>query len=243
MRTLETVLDPLFAAMANLPAVVGLAIVSLVVTVLLLVTFKWTSNQRALTRARKGAGAALLELRLFQDDPVLVGRAFGTLLLQQGRYLRYAFVPLLWLALPLLVLFAHLDAWYARATLTPGAPAIVIAKIDNVAPRARPSLAMDAASGVRVETPAVWSPATREAVWRIRATRPGAHVLRARADGYDLPHIVHVGDRLARLDDPGIDYPPRQFHIAGLSLSWLPVFLALTLLFTLLLRPAFRVAL
>jgi hypothetical protein len=253
MRTLDTLLDPLFAALAGLPAIASLAIVSLVVTVALLVTFKWTSNQAALSRVKRAIGARLLELRLFQDDPVLVGRALAGLLAAQARYLRYALVPLLWLALPLLILFVHLDAWYARAPVSAGEAAVVVMRVSTWVEPGRPALSLEAPEGVRVETPVVWAPTTREAVWRIRPAGPGAYTLLARAGHEAVTHVLHVGPRTARLDEPwsdhssvtllNVDYPPRPFHVAGLSLAWLPVFLILTLAFTLLLKRFFHVTL
>lgn len=239
--------------MSILSPFASLALVSLVVAAAVLSAFKVTSNQPALKRAKRGVAAGLLELRLFQDDPLLVARALGRLLVQQALYLRYAIVPLLWLALPLLLLVARLDAWFARAPLAPGAASLVVVKVSTVNDAGRPALALHAPDGVRVETPVVWSPVTREAAWRIRAERPGAYTLRARSGEDELTHVLRVGEGLIRLDEQwsnhlgpsliNVDYPPRRFPIAGFSLSWLPVFLVLTFLLTLLLRPLFRVAL
>jgi hypothetical protein len=236
----------------RLPPFVGLVLVSLVVSVALLAAFKLTSNQTALKRARRGISAGLLELRLFQDDPALVGRALRDLLLQQARYLRYASVPLLWAAIPLVLLLSHLDSWYARAPLSTGEAAVLLVRLHRDSSAARPGLALEAPAGVRVETPAVWSASRREAAWRVRGEQPGSHLLRIRAGDAELTSTLHVGEALANLA-PGsgagpvqsvdIGYPARRFDLPGASVSWLPAFFVLTLLFTLLLRPLFRVTL
>jgi hypothetical protein len=238
--------------MSILPPFVGLALVSLGVSVALLAAFKLTSNQAALKRARRGVSAGLLELRLFQDDPALVGRALRDLLVQQGRYLRYASVALLWVALPLVLLLSHLDAWYARAPVPTGEAAVLLVRLQGESSAARPALALEAPAGVRVETPAVWSASRREAAWRVRGVQPGAHVLRMHAGGAVLTPTLVVGDMLANLaplsaagpvQSVDITYPARRFGLPGASVSWLPAFFALTLLFTLLLRPLLRVTL
>jgi hypothetical protein len=235
--------------MALLPPFAGLALASLVVAIAVLAAYKLTSNQPALKQAKRGVAAGLLELRLFQDDPVLVARALRRLLGQQALYLRYALVPLLFLALPLLPLLSSLDAWFSRAPLSPGATSVVVMKAAIGAGSGRPVLLLHAPDGVRVETPVVWSSSTREAAWGIRAERRGAWPLQARAGDVSLTAVVHVGDHVAKLDpDQGansltIDYPKRRFDVAGLSFSWIPVFLTLTFLLTLLLRPFFRVSL
>lgn len=240
-------------SLSTLPPLASLAIMSALVASVVLAAYKLASNQAALKRARRGVSAGLLELRLFQDDPALVGRALRDLLVQQARYLRYACVPLVWVALPLVLLLAQLDAWYSRAPLAPGEAAMVIVRLRPGAAAARPALALEAPPGVRVETPAVWSASRHEAAWRVRGERPGAYVLHARAGDANLTPAVHVGDRLANLADlrpadgpvvaVSIDYPTRELAAFGVSLSWLPAFFVLTLVFTLLLRPLFGVTL
>jgi hypothetical protein len=164
--------------------------VSLLVSLGLLAAFKMTSNQRALAAAKRRMQANLFELRLFQDDPRLVMRVVGDLLVQQVVYLRYAFVPLLWVALPLAILAAHLQARYGYDGLRPGHAAIVTVRMkpaagavggttNDAAPgAARPAITLDAPSGLRVETPGVWAAPLRETAWRIAVERDGDYELR-----------------------------------------------------------------
>ena len=164
----------------------GLTVVSLLVSLALLAAFKVTSNQRALAASKRRIQANLFELRLFQDDPRLVMRVVGDLLLQQMVYLRYACVPLLWVALPLAILAAHLHARYGYDGLRPGHAALVTVRMKPAADDARraadsagrPAIALDAPSGLRVETPGVWAEPLRETAWRISAERDGDYELR-----------------------------------------------------------------
>jgi hypothetical protein len=157
----------------------GLAAVSLLVAIALVAVFKVTSNQRALAEAKRQVQASLFELRLFQEDPVAVLRAAGRLLRHQGRYLRYAAVPLLWIGLPLALLLTHLQARYGYDGLYPGQSAVVTVRMKAAGGAAsptlsRPALALDASSdGLRVETPGVWVPSLREMAWRVAAVRAG----------------------------------------------------------------------
>lgn len=162
----------------------GLTVVSLFVSLALLAAFKATSNQRALAAAKRRLQANLFELRLFQDDPRLVLRVVGDLLLQQLVYLRYACVPIVWVALPLAILAAHLQARYGYDGLRPGHAAIVTVKMKAetaaaaARPDVRPEITLDAPSGLRVETPGVWAAALGETAWRISAERDGDYELR-----------------------------------------------------------------
>jgi peptidoglycan biosynthesis protein MviN/MurJ (putative lipid II flippase) len=101
------------------PPLAGLTVVSLLVAMALLVIIKFTSNQRALADTKRQILASLFELRLFQDDPRLMLRATGGLLRQQGRYLAYAFVPVLVAFVPITLLLLHLQAYYGPAIPPP----------------------------------------------------------------------------------------------------------------------------
>jgi hypothetical protein len=156
----------------------GLTVVSLLVSLGLLAAFKVTSNQRALAAAKRRLQAGLFELRLFQDDPRLVMRVVGDLLRQQAVYLRHACVPIVWVALPLAILAAHLQARYGYDGLRPGHAAIVTVRMKAAAAAARPDITLDAPSGLRVETPGVWAASLGETAWRISAERDGDYELR-----------------------------------------------------------------
>ena len=160
----------------------GLTVVSLIVSLALLAAFKMTSNQRALAASKRRIQANLFELRLFQDDPRLVMRVVGDLLRQQAVYLRYACVPIVWVALPLAILAAHLQARYGYDGLRPGHAALVTVRlkpsVGTAAAAARPVITLDAPSGLRVETPGVWAAPIRETAWRISAEREGDYELR-----------------------------------------------------------------
>ncbi len=169
------IVDAMLMPFQTWPPIVGLTVVSLIVAVALLVTFKLTSNQHAIAATRRRMQAGLYELRLFQDDPRLMPRIVVDLFRQQATYLRYALVPLLWAAIPLTLLIAHLQAYYGYEGLHPGQTAVVTVRLRA---NTEPQLTLDAPPGLRVETPSVWVPSLREASWRIAADREGDYDLR-----------------------------------------------------------------
>jgi hypothetical protein len=100
-------------------------------------------------------------------------------------YLRYAFVPLLWVALPLAMLASHLQARYGYDGLHPGHGAMVTVRMKPAAGveaggavAARPNITLDAPPDLRVETPGVWAAPLREMAWRISARGDGDYELR-----------------------------------------------------------------
>jgi hypothetical protein len=241
------------------PPILSLALVSLVTGVGLLLLFKYTSNQRALSETKRRIRAGLLELRLFQDSPRLMRRSVGELLLQQLRYLRFALVPGLWAIVPLGILLSHLHAYYGYDGLQPSTQTMLTVRLaPDAASTGRPPLSIEAPAGLRVETPCVWTPALREGAWRIAAERPGEYDLRVTASGTDVTKRVVVSTAVAArapwrtapdvwdeflnpaeaplparspIESIGLRYPPRDISILGFALPWIVVFLLLTSLF------------
>lgn len=177
------------------PPIAGLTLVSLIAALLLLAAFKATSNQTALAAVKRKIQAGLFELRLFQDDPYTVLRVVGDLFRQQAVYLRYALVPLLWIAIPLTLVCAQLQAHYGYEGLRPGESALVTVRFkpaatgasnasaaSGLAATATP-LRLIAPDGVRVDTPFVSSPSLREAACRITATKSGDFTLQISFNG------------------------------------------------------------
>jgi hypothetical protein len=200
MRTVNEGMGRLVAAILwpfqSWPAVVGLAVVSLLGAMAWLVAFRFTSNQRAIAGVKRRIQAGVFELRLFQDDPRVMLRVAAELLRAQASYLRYALAPLLWVSLPLSLLIAQLQTYYGYEPLRPGRSVVVTARLRTTAiaganvSASDPHLALEVGPGVRVETPSVWVPSLRETSWRIAADCDGDYELRVmlngqRRDGHD----------------------------------------------------------
>lgn len=156
-----------------------------------------TSNQAAVAAAKRRIQAGLFEIRLFNDNLGAVLRALGRVLWQNVRYLGYSLVPLAWVALPLTLVIAQLQAFYGYEGLAAGQPALLTLRMSD--PRTAvgtPSL--DADETIRVETTAVVLPGSAEVLWRIVPTEPGDHTLVAHVSGTPLPKSLHVSGGPAR---------------------------------------------
>jgi hypothetical protein len=252
-----------------MPALLSLSAISLVTAILLLVVVRYTSDQRRIAAVKRDIRAGLFEIRLFSDDLRAILRAQGEILRHNLTYLRLSAVPLLWVAVPLVLLMGHLQAYYGYDGLRPGAAALVKVQIADGAGD-RPDVRLAAPAGVRIDTPAVWIPSRREAVWRIAAEQPGEHELTVAIDGTAVTKRVSVGGGLARRSpyrlEPGlinwllypaepalpreslarsveVTYAHRPIPLFGWELHWMVVFFVLTLAFAFLLRRPFGVVL
>ena len=209
---LAVVFDLLLAPFRQLPPIVGLAVVSLVTAIAMLLIFKRTSNQTRLAAVKRQIHAALFEIRLFNDDLRAIFRAQGEILRHNLTYLRLSLVPMLWMILPLVLVIAQLQFHYGYSGLTTGQPILLKAQIRDgvtvVGSQVQVALASTAARNdaplleappqVEVKTPAVWIPATREVIWRISPQAAGSYEVQLRLGDRTYSKSIRVSDAVIR---------------------------------------------
>jgi hypothetical protein len=114
------------------PLVLVLSI-SVVIGLLMVIVFRYTSDQKAIGRAKDRLKAHLLAVRLFQDQLPVVVRAYGRILRGTGSYLRLAFTPFLIAILPITFLIVQLDRYFGWMPLRPAQTFLVEAKVNDPA--------------------------------------------------------------------------------------------------------------
>ncbi len=237
----------------NLPALIVLGI-SIVIGLLMVVVFGYTSDQKAIHTAKDHLKAHLLALRLFQDQISVVLRAYGRILLATGRYLRLAFKPLLIVIVPLTLLIVQIDRYLGVTPIETGRAFLVKAR---VAESALNDVTIQLPDGLKATAPAVHSPSEHEVTWRLVASKTGDYTVNLQAVSETFAKSVMVGSGLPRLSairlrdlwwervfvsgEPAIpansvvesievQYPAREIAFAGLQWNWIWLFFVLSLL-------------
>src|ERR1035438_1471822 len=108
-----------------LPAYLGLGAITILSTWALLWIWSKTSDPVRMRRLRNRVLAAILELRLYPEEPAVKWRAFRSLVGANLRYLFVASRPALLTLLPVASLLMQLDTYYGRAPLPVGLPAVL----------------------------------------------------------------------------------------------------------------------
>jgi len=206
MSSVNAVLRPIFELLLSpfrgLPSIIGLAVVSLVTAIAMLLIFKKTSNQKAIAAVKRRIHACLFEIRLFNDDLRAILRAQAEILRHNLTYLRLSAVPMLWTIPPFVLVIAQLQFHYGYQGLEIGEPTLLKVVLPNGENDAsweeapRPGLALRAPDGIRVETPGLWIPSRREMDWRIRAGSPGDHTVEVVLDGQSYSKTVTVSNEV-----------------------------------------------
>lgn len=195
----------------GLHPLVGLTVVSLVTGVAMLLVFKATSDQDGIAAVKRKIHACLFEIRLFNDDLRAILRAQGELLRHNLAYLKFSLVPMLWMIVPFVLVFAQLQFHYGYRPLAPESDALVevvlaegweealpAGAVEEFDGFLRPAVELAAPDGVRIETPGVWAPDLREMTWRIAGERPGDYELAVELAGERYAKSLRVAD------EPGI---------------------------------------
>lgn len=252
--------DAVLAPLSGLPALAVVTGAALATALAILGVMRLTSNQPALAAVKRQIHAGLLEMRLYNDDLRALVRAQGDVLWQNLRYVGHSLVPLVVTAVPLTLLIAQMQAWYGYQGLTPGQPVAITATVDeplDALPR------LDSAA-LDVVGPPRHFPTRGEVVWRVVPRAAGdATITLVTNRGTVVEKTLTVGAGIARRspvrsggsfldrllypsEDPiaagsgitavRVPYADRTLALAGVETSWLVFYVALSLVFVLLLR-------
>ncbi len=258
---LGTVIDWLQAPLSGLPAMVGVIVWSIPVSVFALWVFGKTSNQDKITAVKNKIAASLFEIRLFNDDLRAIARAQWEITGHVLRYQGLALVPMVFILPPLVLLMVQLHMFYGFRGFAPGETALLRVELATTG-GPRPDLAIEVPEGLHLETPAVWVPSLGELNWELAADAPGDYELGFTIGGTTATKTVSVTDRVVRLSperppsgfmdqlewpsEPPFDrdaqirritiaYPEATMEIFGWSwewsFAWMVVFFVLTMVF------------
>ncbi len=274
MRILNALLGGLFDVLLypfrGLPPFAGLAVVSVLTGIAMLLVFRATSDQQGVAAVKRRIAAGVFEIRLFNDDPRAILRAQADILRHTLTYLGLTLVPVLWMIVPLVLVIIQLQFHYGYAGLEPGSTALVKVKINGAKASAAPDVSLEADSGIEVESPLLWIPSLREADWRIAARQSGEHELRVRIGGEVFGKRVRVSQAVVRrapvrpssrvvdqllnpverplprdapIESIAVTYPEAEVGFLFWEAHWLVVFFILTIVAALVLQRPFKVTL
>ncbi len=203
---LRSVFDAALSPFSGLHPLVGIALISLIFGVVMLLVFKKTSNQDKLAAVKRKIHAGLFEIRLFNDDFRAIMRAQGDILRHNLSYFGLSLVPLAWMIVPLFLVIAQLQFHYGYQGLEPGGQALVEVALEEVPPEGgqentaetRPQIQLEAPEGLKIEAGPMWIPARGELSWRILAVEQGDYQLTLTGAGDPVTKSLRVSDDVVR---------------------------------------------
>jgi hypothetical protein len=258
--------DVILAPVAWLPGWLSATLIAIVTGVLMLLAFKYTSNQAAIKQTRNGIKANLLALSLFKDSVRVGLRAQGGILLGAGRLLRLSVVPILVMLAPMCLLLGQLALWYQARPLRVGEEAVVTVHMKEDR-SALADVALLPSSAITTAIGPVRVPTKNMVCWSVVASETGCHTLAFEAEGRSCTKELAVGDtfmptslvrpswswsealihpREAPFDADSpvqsieVAYPPRESWTAGTD-WWLGYWFVVSMIAAFAARPLFNV--
>lgn len=247
-----------------------LSLVSLMAGLLMLLVFRYVSDQQRIRKTKNAIKAHVLELWLFRDDPRIMLSSQGQILRLNGRYLKLALKPLLVVIFPMALILVYLEGWFGYRPLRPGEAAIVSMQVTAGEVGLLQGASLATNDGLSVETPPLRIPPARQVDWRIRAQALGTHILQVEVSGQKVEKTLIVSDKLVPVsprrvldrfwskllnprempiptDSPveqiQIGYPARSVAIFGWEMHWIGVFFIVSIMSGLVFKGLFRVEL
>ncbi|MCP4708448.1 MAG: hypothetical protein GY869_07480 [Planctomycetes bacterium] len=254
------------APVGAVPGWLSNTIISAVMGVLLLLLFKYTSNQKAIGRVRDKIKANMLALKLFKDDLRVTFQSQGRLFAGAFTLLFHSIKPLAVMIVPVVLILAQMAAWYQFRPLNTDEKTLIIMKLNGEENAPLPTVSLDLPPGAEVVN---WIPISslHEVRWEVRAHQEGKYTLVFDVAGEKFEKDFVVGSDLKRVSPlrPGqnwgdiilfpletpfaqdssvqsisIDYPPRNSKIYGAD-WWMGYFFVVSIIFALIFKPIFKV--
>ncbi|MBZ5599850.1 MAG: hypothetical protein LAN83_16175 [Acidobacteriia bacterium] len=228
-------------------------VLSLVVGLLMVLLFGYTSNQKAIKVAKDQLKAHLLAVRLYQDQLPVVLRTYGRIILGTGRYIRLAFMPLLYVIIPITLLIVQVDRYLGSVPMQTAQPFLVTVQ---TAPDTLNGVSLQLPAEMSISAPAVHVPADNEVVWRVVAQKDGEYDINVLSGGQTYSKTVVVAGDVSRLspermrdrfwerifvsgepalpdsspiESIAVTYLPRNINFAWLEWNWIVLFFVLSM--------------
>ena len=179
-------------------------VVSLVVGLVMVVLFGYTSDQKAIGIAKDQLKAHLLAVRLYRDQiPVVMG-SYGKILRGTGRYLKLAFKPLLYVIVPITLLMVQIDRYLGQTPLPTNASFLLTVHLGGTNGKdqtidAMNEVALDLPPEISMTASPVHIPTESEIVWRLAGAKDGKYEVKIISAGQSVTKSVCVGSDLPRI--------------------------------------------
>lgn len=257
----------LLAPIMLLPGWLSNTIISALTGVIMIIIFKYTSNQTAIGRVRDDVNAHLLALKLYKDSISVTLRVQGRIFRGAGLMLFHAVRPMLVMIVPVSLLLAQMGLWYQSRPLLPGEDAVITMKLSGNIESSWPKVSIQSIPGAEVSIGPVRVLSQRQIYWKIEAMENGNHPIVFQVDGNQIEKELAIGDgfmpvSLKRpswrwtdiLQHPrekpfrpdsivqsvSISYPDRLSRTSGTH-WWLIYFFIASMIFALLFKPFLKV--
>jgi len=207
-RILNFIFDSLLGIFAGLDPAYGLLVVSVITGILMLIVFRYTSDQKGIKRAKNLVKAHFLATRLYKDDIAQMLATMKNIIVSNLFYMSKSVKPMLFMLVPVGLVLIQLDSRYEHRPFKVGESTVitVITVRQHMNDAATPTsldalskISLSAPSGIKMETPALRILEKAEMSWRIKMEQEGSFDLQINDAGQVFQKRVFVSNALTAL--------------------------------------------
>ncbi len=253
--------------MATLPGWLSNTIIAVVAGPILMLIFKYTSNQDAIGRARDSIKANMLALKLYKDSLAVTILSQGRVFIAAMLLFVHSLRPMLVMIVPVALLLAQMGLWYELRPLEPGEKTIITMKLNGSPTSPLPDVTIEPTDALEVTIGPIRTPPRRQIVWEVKAGSPGKHNIVFNVAQRRIQKQLDIGTGFMRISPkrpgssftdiflypsekpftPGstvqsitIEYPGRVSLTSGAT-WWMIYFFVVSMVVALIFKPVFKV--
>lgn len=187
----------LLAPVQWLPGWLSATMIGMVSGVLMLVVFKYTSNQTAVRKTRSQIKANMLALSLFKDNLRVSLLSQSRLFAGAIRLAAHSVIPITVMAIPVTLMLGQISLWYQARPMHVGEDTIVTVQLRNDAKSSLDSIALRENSAIEILAGPVRVPQKNMACWNVRVSENGDQQLQFDIDGQLFTKDLTAGNGFA----------------------------------------------
>lgn len=266
---MNTIGKNLFSFIAVVPGWLSNAIISAIAGILMILLFKYTSNQKAISKIKDAIKVNMLALKLFKDNLAVTFCSIGGLFKAATLKLVFALLPMVVMIIPISFTLGQMGVWYQARPLLAGEEANVTVQLNGSQYDSLPDVTLTDSDAFETTMDGFKIPSKRELIWTIKAGSDGLHKLSFDINGQTYDKELAIGEGFMRVSEirPGIDtgiedlllhpmeqpfsadsivksisieYPERISKTSGTN-WWLGYFFVVSMIFAFIFMPVFKV--
>ncbi len=189
----------LLAPLGRFPEIPGAFVVAVLTGILMLIAFKYTSDQKAIKHVRNGIKAELLALSLFKDSVAVSLGSQWRIITGALKLIQLSLIPIGCMVIPVTLLLGQLSLWWQARPLHIGEEVVVTLALQGTARSEWPKIELTSNPGMEVTSGPFRVLSRREMCWELKAHTAGCHQLVFEVDGRKIQKEIAVGERAMRV--------------------------------------------
>jgi len=245
-------LDPILGWSLMLPPFWGIFIVSGLLSLLLTLIYKWTTDQNLMKQLKDEIAALQKEMKELRSDPDKAMHVQKKAMEANMKYMMESLKPTLFTFIPIILIFGWLSGHFGYEPINPGSEFIVTAHFSGPALSGM-RMTLPEGSGLDYRSDRYATIAAGKGEWAINSTASGKYDLSFEYANKTYTKAVIISDEKAyeepvkAINENGISDITTQnkqlivMNLFGWELGWLGSYIIFSILFSIAMRKALKV--